>query len=156
MEKHNRHFGALFPIQQENIAAVDVAAIDMVNVHEQLHAIQQEKKRFRFYIAESPPLTGEEAKLYYTKPTEMVFYDKCLAPWRNVAINPRGEVIISPLCFAGSLGNVKKSSFSRVWNGESFRRFRRKLKKVGMYPACSRCCMLFDSKPKYYKIGQML
>jgi MoaA/NifB/PqqE/SkfB family radical SAM enzyme len=156
VDKHNRHFGALFPIQQENIADVDVAAIDMVNVHEQLHAVQQEKKRFRFYIAESPPLTGEEAKLYYRKPTETVFYNKCLAPWRNVAINPRGEVIISPLCFAGSMGNVKKDSFSGIWNGDNFRQFRRQLKKVGMYPACTRCCMLFDSKPKYYKIRQML
>ena len=89
-------------------------------------------------------------------PLRPVFYNKCLAPWRNVAINPRGEVMISPLCFAGSLGNIKTDSFSRLWNGTAFRQFRRKLKKVGMYPACSRCCMLFDSKPKYYKIGQNL
>jgi MoaA/NifB/PqqE/SkfB family radical SAM enzyme len=156
VKKHNKYFGAQLPIQQENIAAVDVAEIDMVNVHEQIHAIQKEKKRFRFYIAENPPLTDEEAKLYYAKPTEPVFYNKCLAPWRNVAINPRGEVIISPLCFAGSLGNIKTDSFSRLWNGIAFRQLRRQLKKVGIYPACTRCCMLFDSKPKYYKIGQML
>ncbi len=144
VENHNRHFGAQFPVQQENIAAVDVTAIDMAYVHEQLHAIQREKKRFRFYIAENPPLTGEEAKLYYTKPAEPVFYNKCLAPWRNVAINPHGEVIISPLCFAGSLGNIKKQFFFRLWNGTSFKQFRRNLKKsacIRLAPGAA-CCLI--------------
>jgi MoaA/NifB/PqqE/SkfB family radical SAM enzyme len=156
VEKHNKRFADEFPVQEENTGAVDLAAIDMMRVHEQLAAGRNGGPRLPFYIAESPPLTEMEARLYYQSPTQVVFYDKCLAPWRNVAINPNGEVIISPLCFAGTMGNVKKSSFSRVWNGDSFRRFRRKLQKVGIYPACSRCCMLFDSKPKYYKIRQML
>jgi MoaA/NifB/PqqE/SkfB family radical SAM enzyme len=156
VEKHNKHFAHVFPVQLENIAAVDVAAIDMIHVHEQLNIIREEQNRFPFYIAETPPLTEADARLYYARPTEAIFYNKCLAPWRNVAINPHGEVIISPLCFAGSLGNVKNNSFSDIWNNTSFKTFRRKLKQVGMYPACSRCCMLFDSKPKYYKIGQML
>lgn len=156
VEKHNKHFAAQFPVQEENTAAVDFAAIDMAYVHEQLASFQNGRKRLPFYIDETPPLTEAEARLYYARPTETVFYNKCLAPWRNIAINPHGEIIISPLCFAGSLGNVKKSSFSKIWNGDSFRQFRRQLKKAGLYPACSRCCMLFDSKPKYYKIGQVL
>jgi MoaA/NifB/PqqE/SkfB family radical SAM enzyme len=156
VEKHNKRFADEFPVQPENTGAVDLAAIDMIRVREQLAASRNGGPRLPFYIAESPPLTEMEAGIYYQYPTQIVFYDKCLAPWRNVAITPHGDVIISPLCFAGSLGNVKNSSFSRVWNGESFRRFRRKLKKVAIYPACSRCCMLFDSKPKYYKIRQML
>lgn len=156
VEKHNKHFAGQFPVQEENTAGVDFAAIDMSCVYEQLAAIREGRKRFPFYVAETPPLTEAEARLYYARPTENVFYDKCLAPWRNIAVNPHGEVIISPLCFVGSLGNVKHNSFSDIWNGTAFRTFRRKLKKVGMYPACSRCCMLFDSKPKYYKIGQML
>jgi Fe-coproporphyrin III synthase len=156
VEKHNKRFVDEYPVQEENTGAVDLAAIDMMRVREQLAAGRNGGPRLPFYIAESPPLTEMEAELYYQSPTQVVFYDKCLAPWRNVAINPHGDVIISPLCFAGSLGNVKKSSFPRVWNGDSFRRFRRKLQKVGIYPACSRCCMLFDSKPKYYKIRQML
>jgi len=135
---------------------VDLAAIEMKRVREQIAAGGNGGRRLPFYIAESPPLSEAYASVYYQKPTEVVFYNKCLAPWRNVAINPHGEVIISPLCFAGSMGNVKKNSFSRIWNGDAFRRFRRKLKKVGIYPACSRCCMLFDSKPKYYKIRQIL
>ncbi len=154
-ETHNKRFADHFPVQEENTGAVDLDTIDIKQVREQLAASRNGGLRLPFYIAESPPLTEMEAGIYYQRPTEVVFYDKCLAPWRNIAINPHGEVIISPLCFAGTMGNVKKSSFSRIWNGNSFRRFRRKLQNVGMYPACSRCCMLFDSKPKYYKIRQM-
>ncbi len=156
VERHNKRFADEFPVKEENTGAVDLAAIDMNLVREQIAAGGNGGRRLPFYIAESPPLSEADASVYYQKPTEVVFYNKCLAPWRNVAINPHGEVIISPLCFAGSMGNVKKNSFSRIWNGDAFRRFRRKLKKVGIYPACSRCCMLFDSKPKYYKIGRML
>jgi MoaA/NifB/PqqE/SkfB family radical SAM enzyme len=155
VEMHNKRFADEFPVKEENTGAVDLAAIDMMRVHEQLAVGRNGGLHLPFYIAESPPLTELEAGIYYQRPTQIVSYDKCLAPWRNVAVNPHGDVIISPLCFAGSLGNVKKSSFPRVWNGDSFRRFRRKLQKVGIYPACSRCCMLFDSKPKYYKIRQM-
>jgi MoaA/NifB/PqqE/SkfB family radical SAM enzyme len=156
VEKHNKRFADQFPVQAENTAAVDLSAIDMTSVHEQLDAIRDGRQRWPFYIAENPSLTKAEAHIYYARPTENVFYNKCRAPWRNVAINPHGEVIISPLCFAGSLGNIKNNSFSRIWNGTAIRLFRQKLKKVGIYPACSRCCMLFDSKPKYYKIAQML
>jgi MoaA/NifB/PqqE/SkfB family radical SAM enzyme len=155
VEKHNKRFADEFPVQAENTGAVDLAAIDMNRVRDQLAAGRNEGRHLPFYIAESPPLTEREAGMYYQRPTQVVFYDKCLAPWRNVAINPRGDVIISPLCFAGSLGNVKSSTFRDIWNGDSFRRFRRRLRKIGMYPACSRCCMLFDSKPKYYKIRQL-
>ena len=86
----------------------------------------------------------------------MVFYNKCLAPLINVAITPRGEVIISPMCFDYPLGNVKKDSFSYIWNDTPLKTFRKKLKKVGAYPACVRCCLLFDSKPKYYKLKELI
>jgi len=63
---------------------------------------------------------------------------------------------LSPLCFMPSLGNVKKESFTVIWNGERLKKLRADLKKIKAYPACSRCCLLFDSKTKYYKIASML
>jgi uncharacterized C2H2 Zn-finger protein len=38
------------------------------------------------------------------------------------------------------------------WNGEPFKKLRMELKDAKAFPACARCCMLFGSKPKYYKI----
>ena len=153
---HNEHFGDIWPVKQENTSAVNLSAIDMGEVREQLRVAGDNKNKLSFYVAENPPLSCLDAQIYYGMPTETVFYNKCLAPWRNVAVNPHGEVIISPLCFVGSLGNVKKHSFSRLWNGPAFKQLRVRLREAGSYPACNRCCMLFDSKPKYYKVARWL
>jgi MoaA/NifB/PqqE/SkfB family radical SAM enzyme len=152
VKKHNQKHGKEYSVQQANLAGLDIAAIDMDSVLEQLRTARESYKDLPCALFEHPQLTVEESKKYYTQPTEVVFYEKCLAPWRNVAVNPQGEVIISPLCFDYPLGNIIEQSFPQIWNGIPIKRFRRRLKKVGMYPACTRCCMLFDSKPKFYKL----
>ena len=156
VNEHNKGYGDLFSVKQENLIGLNLTEIDMDFVHDELKAIQKVYAQSTFSILEHPRLTREEAKRYYSKTTDMVFYNKCLAPWRNVAITPRGEVIISPMCFDYPLGNVKKDSFSRIWNDTQLKTFRKKLKKVGFYPACVRCCLLFDSKPKYYKLKELI
>jgi MoaA/NifB/PqqE/SkfB family radical SAM enzyme len=156
VEKHNESFGGLFPVQQENVTGLDISAIPMELVQSQLRSIRDSFRHLPFSVLEHPELTHEDAKKYYNKTTERVFYDRCLAPWRNVAITPKGEVIITPMCFEYPLGNVKKDVFSNIWNGTPLKTFRRKLKNAGCYPACVRCCLLFDSKPKYYKVKNLL
>jgi MoaA/NifB/PqqE/SkfB family radical SAM enzyme len=128
----------------------------MERVSGQLRSIRESARQFPFSILEHPRLTCNEAKKYYSQTTESVFYDKCLAPWRNVAITPRGEVVITPMCFDAPLGNIKKNTFTHIWNGDPLKNFRRKLKNAGSYPACVRCCLLFDSKPKYYKLRDFI
>ncbi len=152
VKEHNQKYGNECSVQQANLTGLDIGAIDMDNVVRQLGAVRETYKDLPFALYEQPQLTLDESKKYYTQPTEVVFYEKCLAPWRNVAINPQGEVIVSPLCFDYPLGNIANQSFPQIWNGIPLKRFRRRLQKVGMYPACTRCCMLFDSKPKYYKL----
>jgi len=156
VKKHNESFGESFPVQQENLTGLDIAAIPMESIRGQFQSIRNSSRHMPFSILEHPKLTHEDAKKYYTKTTERVFYDRCLAPWRNVAITPKGEVIITPMCFDYPLGNVKKDSFSHIWNGTRLKTFRRKLKNAGSYPACVRCCLLFDSKPKYYKLKDLI
>lgn len=153
---HNERYGKLLPVKQANLTGLDISAIDMESVYRQLQTVRKRYKNLPCSILEYPRLSRKESLTYYSRPTEVVFYERCLAPWRNVAINPRGEVIISPLCFDYSLGNIKRASFPVIWNDAPIRRFRKHLRKVGMYPACSRCCMLFDSKPKYYKLKDLI
>jgi len=154
VKKHNEKYGNLFSVKQENLTGLNISEIDMDFVHNELHAIKKIYAKSPFSILEHPRLTSEDARKYYSQTTEMVFYDRCLAPWRNVSVTPRGEVIISPMCFDYPLGNVKKDSFSHIWNDIRLKVFRKGLKKVGFYPACTRCCMLFDSKSKYYKLKE--
>ena len=156
VNKHNESYGELFPVKQENLTGLDIAAIPMESIRSQLRSIRDSYHHLPCSILEHPKLNYDDAKKYYSKTTESVFYDRCLAPWRNIAITPNGEVIITPMCFDYPLGNIKNVAFSRIWNGTPLKTFRRKLKKAGSYPACVRCCLLFDSKPKYYKLKDLL
>lgn len=156
VKEHNAKYGGLFSVKQENLTGLDISEIDMDFVHNELRTIRKIYAKSPFYIYEHPGLTYKEAKKYYSKTNELVFYNRCLAPWRNVSVSPRGEVIISPMCFDCTLGNVKKDSFSHIWNDSPLKDFRGGLKKVGFYPACTRCCMLFDSKPNYYKLKERI
>jgi MoaA/NifB/PqqE/SkfB family radical SAM enzyme len=156
VQKHNEHYGKLFPVKEANMTGLNISEIDMDSVHAQIQMMRAASGDYPFAILEQPRLSLEESRKYYTQPTEGVFHNRCLAPWRNVAINPRGEVIISPLCFDHAMGNITKHAFTHLWNDTELKRFRRELKAVGMYPACTRCCMLFDSKPKYYKLKNLM
>lgn len=149
--EHNRRYGARFPVAQDNAGGIDIAGIDMGDVRGQLARI---RRRFgsRYRIHQFPDLTAAEAPYYYGDTTRLVFYDHCTAPWRNVAVTPRGRVIISPLCFLGEAGNLHAETFHAIWNGRRMRGLRRLLRRQKAFPACSRCCMLFGSRPKLYKL----
>ena len=155
-ESHNRRYGKELPAEEENMDGVDISSIDMVQVARQLQNIKKKCTSTPLRIYQHPDLSFDAAQQYYKYPTHFVFYDTCKAPWRNVSVTPKGNIILSPLCFLPSLGNVKKESFSAIWSGEQFKKLRADLKKIKAYPACSRCCLLFDSKTKYYKIASML
>jgi MoaA/NifB/PqqE/SkfB family radical SAM enzyme len=81
----------------------------------------------------------------------------CFAPWEEVTVDPFGNVYPCPYacpfqnlsedlehCFWGTgdfkMGNLKSSGFREIWNGESYRRFRKNLRKVPSLPFCAWCC----------------
>ena len=144
------------PAEEENMDGIDISSIDMVRVARQLQNIKKKCAGTALRIYQHPDLSFDDAQRYYKYPTRFVFYDTCKAPWRNVSVTPKGNIILSPLCFLPALGNVKKESFAAIWNGVQFKKLRADLKKVKAYPACTRCCLLFDSKTKYYKIASMI
>ncbi len=155
-ESHNRKYGKKLPAEEENMDGIDILSIDMVRVARQLQNIKKKCAGTALRIYQHPDLSFDDAQRYYKYPTRFVFYDTCKAPWRNVSVTPKGNIILSPLCFLPALGNVKKESFAAIWNGVQFKKLRADLKKVKAYPACTRCCLLFDSKTKYYKIASMI
>jgi len=153
--EHNRRHGDQFPVAQDNSSGIDFSSINMPGVRDQLSRI---RRRFgdRYRIHQFPDLSQPEAESYYGATKKFVFYDHCTAPWRNVAVTPHGRVILSPLCFFGDIGNVRKETFHEIWNGSRIRELRKMLRKEKAFPACSRCCMLFGSRPKFYKLKDWL
>jgi len=155
-ERHNSLVGARFPAAEENAGGVDRASIDMDAAFSQIQAAKKKYAGRGLRIFQNPGLTRTEALAYYREPCRPVFYRRCTAAWRNVTVTPRGDVILSPLCFFPPAGNITQERFHVLWNGERIRSLRRTIKKAGMFPACSRCCMLFGSKPKYFRLKEYL
>ena len=155
VRRHNEQCGKMFPVAEENIRGFDIRDIDMLAAFEQIQSVRR-RHRGKLRIHQMPELSRKEASAYYSDPCRFVFYDRCTALWRNVAVTPKGKVIVSPLCFLPPLGNAKDEPFSKLWNGSHARSLRHKLKQTKAFPACARCCMLFGSKPKYYKLKDWL
>jgi len=152
VQAHNRKAGDRYPVGEENSSAVDIDAIDMDSVQQQINRIRSTLSHGSLRIHQQPPLSAGDARAYYANSCRPVFYDRCTAAWRNITVTPRGNVILSPLCFFPPAGNIKKQPFPELWNAAGFRRLRAEIRQHKMFPACARCCMLFGSRPKYYKI----
>jgi radical SAM protein with 4Fe4S-binding SPASM domain len=66
--------------------------------------------------------------------------NKCLYPWHTVRLSPDGEVY--PCSIMVPMGNVRSRSLAAIWNGETYKAFRRRLRGVGLFPKCAKCCAL--------------
>jgi len=77
---------------------------------------------------------------YYHRPDVLVSNKRCIIPWQRSMIMSNGDIVIYNRCIPYLAGNLHRESFADTWNGEAYRRFRRILRKVGTFPACSRCC----------------
>lgn len=156
VEAHNNSMAGIYQVVEENCGGIDREAIDMLGIKRRIAQLRARYAPAGVRIHEQPPLTEKEAGYYYTDPCRPVFYDRCTAAWRNITVTPRGNVLLSPLCFFPPTGNIKEEPLTRLWNGQGFRKVRRMIKRYKMFPACSRCCMLFGSRPKYYKLKELL
>jgi MoaA/NifB/PqqE/SkfB family radical SAM enzyme len=71
--------------------------------------------------------------------------NKCFFPWASAFINPFG--IVYPCSISLPMGDIRSSSFMKIWNGQKYREFRKRLKSKKLFPFCSRCCMLYPNMP---------
>lgn len=68
------------------------------------------------------------------------FCNKCFLPWHRMQINPFG--IVYPCSLNINMGNLTKESLPSIWNGLKYVDLRQRLKKIGLYPSCKKCCVL--------------
>lgn len=86
----------------------------------------------------------EDVRNIYYDPT-FAFLNRCLYPWISARINPYGDVIPCTGSCLG-MGNVLERNFADIWNGERFVRFRRDLRKCGLFPECVKCNTLSEDR----------
>jgi radical SAM protein with 4Fe4S-binding SPASM domain len=66
-------------------------------------------------------------------------HQRCLAPWRRLVIQPNGDVTVCYFQPELVMGNVLHADLNAIWNGDAFRRFRRRIRSQGLFSACARC-----------------
>lgn len=87
----------------------------------------------------APTLTDAEIGGWYSQ-SPFRTARKCLYPWRGILVDADAKVYPCSKIYL-ELGDLSQGDLMSIWNGETMKRFRGRLKK-GLFPACSRCCKL--------------
>jgi len=100
-------------------------------------------------ISMSPYIRPAQVESYYENIKETFGHCTCYAVYMKSYILPNGDVTPCPDFPDYICGNILETPFTRIWNGERYRNWRRELKKRQLFPACYRCCDLFLSDIKF-------
>lgn len=99
-------------------------------------------KSYKFNVDFYPNFGRDELGRYYNDTKFSPGKCGCLSPWIVAYIFPDGEV--RPCLNSDySFGNVNTESFKKIWNSARAVKYRRTLKKTGIFPVCVRCTELY-------------
>jgi len=135
--EHNKLFGHIGYASETGMSAgteslgVDVDAL--------WNEIVKVKKEFPDFAHFSPDFTKPELEIFFKRPSEIIWDNRCLIPWYVAEVLTNGDMIPMTRCFSVKLGNIYKTSFKEYWNGKAIREFRKNLQKHRSFPACARC-----------------
>lgn len=140
-EEHNEKYGHIVKTTASCVSAVDLSKIEPSVLLSELNLVKRNYGK-KTNLGFSPDLTTEkQLSDFYTDPHVIIAQHACRAPWTIAQILANGDLTISTRCFNMSLGNINKTSFDQAWNSPEFCKFRKIMKKQGMFvPACTRCC----------------
>ena len=144
--EHNKLHGEICggTVQESTVQAVDIWKMDLKAMSEQANEIARrfpEKDGYRIHFR--PSFDYEDLKRYRDTENYPLDNPRCQVPWYNMNINPEGEVKTFHHCLLPVAGNIKESSIMDIWNGDSLREQRLKLKEYGAYKGCARCWGLY-------------
>jgi len=91
-----------------------------------------------------PDFKLSDLEQYYAYPANVPggYLNRCLSPWITAYLFCDGQ--IRPCLNSNfAFGNIKEKHFDQIWNGQEAVRFRKRLKKTKIFPACPRCTELY-------------
>lgn len=93
----------------------------------ELHLKVDLPKPFRIYENQDKPILHGVRSL-----------SPCYHPWKSVSVNEKGDVM--PCCATSVvLGNLKRSSFSEIWNGDKYKKLRETVNSSRPLTFCRSC-----------------
>ncbi len=123
--------------------ADDITGLDKVKMLKARETIKRENKSKKLQII----FPSEKAIINYDKPMFNEI-NSCLYPWTRVVVSPYGEVFpcVSLSMVNAVMGNIKDNSVREIWNNEKYKKLRNQMKKKGLLPICSKCCVINNVK----------
>jgi radical SAM protein with 4Fe4S-binding SPASM domain len=116
--------------------------VDPKETAEQIRQIKAISKGHACVPQMLPDITTEEQiRRYYSDHAWHCGYPDCESIYYIAEISPDGRVTPCRDYQDYTTGNINEQSFYDIWNGESFKKFRREMKR-GLMPVCTRCCGL--------------
>lgn len=141
VDEHNGKYGEVHTICAGDVGAFDPPPVDLDKMVGVVSRIRQRAKKLdQPIITFHPELSEAEIREWYADPHTWIQRRPAVCSWINAEVGPTGEV--EP-CYGISAGNVQEEPLSKMWNGDQFRKFRRRLSADEDFPICVRCCAFF-------------
>jgi len=135
-EIHNQKFTNL-PVCQSGIYGRELEEVDVKKLWKQLRMVENNKREIKVFTKK---LSLNDLEIYYREPKKFIRKtNRCLSPWLYAQVTARGELVPMLRCYHLVFGNINDHSFKEIWNVNSFKEYRKRLKKYRFFPACSRC-----------------
>ena len=101
-----------------------------------------ESTRYKKPVFIHPKMNLETMKKYYGD-LNFSRTSKCNVAMDHVVIKADGDVMFCPDSWIQyKIGSIRKDHIDTIWRGERAQKFREALDKVGLFPACARCCAI--------------
>lgn len=145
LKRHNEIFKEYFGIESGDWSGFIRNKLPNIDVNYLIAIIKRlQNMKTPLDVSFYPNFTDRETRSYYTdfefKPSS--YRRSCLSPWMSAYIFPDGSVRpCEEIDF--SCGNIKENSFSQIWNSEIYRNFRKVIRKIKLFPVCSKCTELY-------------
>ncbi|MCK5475604.1 MAG: radical SAM protein [Candidatus Pacebacteria bacterium] len=140
-EKHNRLYKTILGEATSScVSMIDPTKIKIDVLAEQIKLV---KEKYGKLCSFSPDLDINQLYDFYNVPEKIIAQKRCIVMWNSTQIMADGSVIPMTRCFKICLGNINDNDFKEIWNGAKMKTFRRKMKKIKLTPACTRCCAVF-------------
>lgn len=140
-QAHNLKWGKKYPATVNCLSdEVQPSKIDVPVLCEQIRNISAKADKRVCFL---PDFDGTGLNTFYHSPSKFLGQIPCMSTWFIAQIMADGEVIPYTRCYHVPLGNINQERFLDLWNGDKAKAWRRDLRKVGRFPACSRCDMAY-------------
>jgi len=107
----------------------------------------EKSKRYSISLHFMPPLRNKKDVRERFIDVNKSYVNKCFHPWFASRVSPTGDVY--PCSIDVRIGNVKDTSFDKLWNSDEYIKFRKLLRKAKLFPKCTKCCALYRKSWSY-------